>query len=293
MTPYGAGAHPDVELLAQVDDGLLGDAAEEAAVRAHVAGCPACREDLAALDRARQALAGLAAPPLPAAVAARLDEALAREAASERPGKAAATVDDRESGTVRTLRPSTSRWRTPALAAAALVVVAAAGLGAARIFDSGHHSGNDTSAARPVSTPSPTAGHQLAPELSQGPGAKPQTRAQGSQSDGGSGAVHQYTRTALGQQAAALVAGRTTAGSGPVPPEVSRLTAADQLTACVAEVTHGSGAAPRAVDYGTLDGTPAAILVLPGAGDTYDVWAVGGACGPGHADMLAHAATPR
>jgi len=61
----------------------------------------------------------------------------------------------------------------------------------------------------------------------------------------------------------------------------------------VAAVTNGSGAAPRAVDYGTLDGTPATILVLPTAGDTYDVWAVGASCGPGHADVLAHATIPR
>jgi hypothetical protein len=289
VTPYGANAHPDVELLAQLDDGLLGDADDPAAVRDHVAGCPACQEDLAALGRARQALAGLADPPLPAAVAARLDEALAREAAGQPSGETAAASAGDEPATVHPLRPRTARWQRPALAAAALVVIAAAGLGAIQIFDSGgrHSGGRDSSAARPASPATSTPDNKLAPKLSQGPGAL----TQGNQ--GGSGTVHQYTRAGLSQQAAALVTGVTASSRGEVPPEVSRLTAADQLTACVAAVTRGSGAVPRAVDYGTLDGAPATILVLPNGGDTYDVWAVGAACGPGHADVLAHAAIPR
>lgn len=290
MTPYGADAHPDVDLLAQLDDGLPGDAADESAVRDHVAGCPACRDDLAALGSARQALAGLADPPLPAAVAARLDEALAREAAGGRSEDDAAAAAGGEPGTVRPLRPRSARWLRPTLAAAALVVIAAAGLGAIRIFDTGGgHSGHDNSAARPASAPSSTPGNKLAPKLSEGPGARPQTNP----GDGGSGAVHRYTKAALGQQAAALVTGVAATSGGQVPPEVSRLTTADQLTACVAAVTHGSGAVPRAVDYGTLDGTPATILVLPTGGDTYDVWAVGAGCGPDHADVLAHATIPR
>ena len=80
---YDAGAgHPDLETLADLDEGLLEPAAD-AAARAHVAGCLECADSLRAIGAARAALAALPPEPMPAAVAERLEHALVDAAAGE------------------------------------------------------------------------------------------------------------------------------------------------------------------------------------------------------------------
>jgi hypothetical protein len=76
--------HPDHEQLAALQAGD-GDRRQRARVAAHVAGCPACAEVVAGVERARGGLALLGAPELPAGLHDRLAEAVAAEAARAGP----------------------------------------------------------------------------------------------------------------------------------------------------------------------------------------------------------------
>lgn len=70
---------PDLDLLADLDAGLLDDE-RAAAVRAAAAADPRCAAELAALGATRADLAALPLPPVPAAVAGRWAQALETEA---------------------------------------------------------------------------------------------------------------------------------------------------------------------------------------------------------------------
>ena len=60
--------HLDADALADLEEGLL-DRDHVAAARAHVAGCPRCRDELAALTGVRELLAGAGeVEPMPADV---------------------------------------------------------------------------------------------------------------------------------------------------------------------------------------------------------------------------------
>ena len=90
--PGGSTPHVDPDVLADLQEGLLDGPAADAAT-AHLAGCAACRGDLAALDEVRDRLAG--APdvgPLPADLVDRLDLALAGAAAEPALSVASPTV---------------------------------------------------------------------------------------------------------------------------------------------------------------------------------------------------------
>jgi hypothetical protein len=76
--------HPDHEQLAALQAGD-GDRRQRARVAAHVAGCPACAEVVAAVERARGGLALLGEPELPVGLHDRLAEAVAAEAARAGP----------------------------------------------------------------------------------------------------------------------------------------------------------------------------------------------------------------
>ncbi|MGW2400228.1 zf-HC2 domain-containing protein [Kitasatospora sp. NPDC001664] len=79
--PWSGTDHPDVDLLADLAEGLT-DPAPAAELRAHLAGCPECTDTLAALDEVSELLGSLPTEELPADVAGRLDAALAAEAAA-------------------------------------------------------------------------------------------------------------------------------------------------------------------------------------------------------------------
>ncbi|GAA3054976.1 hypothetical protein GCM10020229_78480 [Kitasatospora albolonga] len=79
--PWSGTDHPDVDLLADLAEGLT-DPAPAAELRAHLAGCPECTDTLAALDEVSELLGSLPAEELPPEVAGRLDAALAAEAAA-------------------------------------------------------------------------------------------------------------------------------------------------------------------------------------------------------------------
>ena len=73
--------HPDAEQLAAFQAGD-GERRQRAEVEAHLAGCPACAEAVAAVDRARDQLALLQEPELPAGLHDRLAAAVDAEAAA-------------------------------------------------------------------------------------------------------------------------------------------------------------------------------------------------------------------
>jgi hypothetical protein len=76
--------HPDHEQLAALQAGD-GDRRQRARVAEHVAGCPACAEVVAAVERARGGLALLGEPELPAGLHDRLAGTVAAEAARAGP----------------------------------------------------------------------------------------------------------------------------------------------------------------------------------------------------------------
>jgi hypothetical protein len=73
--------HPDSEQLAAFQAGD-GDRRQRAEVEAHLAGCPACAEAVASVDRARDQLALLQAPDLPPGLHDRLAAAVDAEVAA-------------------------------------------------------------------------------------------------------------------------------------------------------------------------------------------------------------------
>src|SRR5688500_3797167 len=75
----GTGVHPDLDTLADLQEGLL-PPTPAAAISDHLDQCPACRTDSAALGESPGRLAGAAdVGPMPDELADRLDEALAAE----------------------------------------------------------------------------------------------------------------------------------------------------------------------------------------------------------------------
>ncbi|MDF5756154.1 zf-HC2 domain-containing protein [Spongiactinospora sp. TRM90649] len=81
--------HYDLEILAELAEGLLDDA-EARPVREHLAVCDPCGESLADLAAVREVLAATPTPAMPMGVALRIDQALAAEAG--RTGRAGTAV---------------------------------------------------------------------------------------------------------------------------------------------------------------------------------------------------------
>jgi len=107
--------HPDSERLAAFQAGD-GDRRQRAEVEAHLAGCPACAEAVASVDRARDQLTLLQEPELPAGLHDRLAAAVDAEVA------AGGVVDGARS---RLRRPAPWYRRPVAWGAAAALLLAA------------------------------------------------------------------------------------------------------------------------------------------------------------------------
>ncbi|MEV7597682.1 hypothetical protein AB0O91_09910 [Kitasatospora sp. NPDC089797] len=78
--PGRAHAHPTVEKLADLAEGLVEPAAAADALHRHLAGCAECRETVDALAEVQALLGAVEPEPMPADIAARLTAALAEEA---------------------------------------------------------------------------------------------------------------------------------------------------------------------------------------------------------------------
>ncbi|MFJ9839032.1 hypothetical protein ACIRYZ_00945 [Kitasatospora sp. NPDC101155] len=93
-SPEPADAHPSVEELADLAEGLIEPAGTAEALRRHLDGCAECRETVDALAEVQALLGAVEPEPMPADIAARLDAALAQAArteAADRPQEAAGT----------------------------------------------------------------------------------------------------------------------------------------------------------------------------------------------------------
>lgn len=263
--------HLDYQALAELDEGLItGDRAARAA--AHLAGCTHCRTREASLHTARALLRTLPQEPMPAAVAARIDTALTDAAL------ATSTVVPRERHRRRLIHhPS-----LPALAAlfAAAALISAVVIGVV-------HSG---SSPRRPSGAGALATAPLAPNY-------PVTAS-----------GHDYTKASVAslvpqllQPTASATPGHL-AGTRPaptattIPTQLARLYGSHAaLRACVDALTAGGPPqTPLAVDFGSYNGQPAVIVVLPGLVSTnVDAWIVGPDCGTGSENLLLYESIPR
>ncbi|MFJ8040135.1 hypothetical protein ACIRBX_06420 [Kitasatospora sp. NPDC096147] len=77
--PWSGTDHPEVDLLADLAEGLT-DPATTDTLGAHLDDCPECADTLAALAEVGELLGSMPSPELPAGVAERIDAALAAEA---------------------------------------------------------------------------------------------------------------------------------------------------------------------------------------------------------------------
>ena len=278
-------AHLDSDELADLDEGALDEAAEQAA-RAHLTGCPDCRDRLTRLGELRRRLAAEDPGPMPAGVATALEAALGAALEAARAAELAQTMAQASTrSTVPALPGRVGRgrvWRgraVPTWLAAAAAVVVVLGLGAVGIKALGGGptaTGTAAGAAR-----SAAAGTELAPArvvLATG-----QDYSAATLTAAVPGLLQGENRSSPGQ-----ANGPDTGQSAPgqtapaVPPALTRLDGGPGLAACVAQLA-GAPTTALAVDLSSFDGRPAAVVVLatPGSTTTVDVWVVGSGCGQG------------
>lgn len=279
----GTGVHPDLDTLADLQEGLL-PPTPAAAVSDHLDQCPACRTDFAALGEIPGRLAGAAdVGPMPDELAGRLDEALAAE-----PRTASVTVTPLAAARRNRL---TRDNRVLQVAAAAVLLLAASAIGIAAVQDRG---GGDASTADQAS------------------GANNRELAEGSVPVLGTGT--DYTQASVvaavprllaadgpkqlvNPEAEAPTAASDTAAKG----YATRLSAGPALSACVIALTDDPDTpviempTPLVVDVAKFNGQPATVIVLPTADEAnrLDVYVVGPDCGPDDAKVLHFARVPR
>lgn len=282
--------HLDSDALADLEEGLL-DRDHVASARAHVAGCPRCQAELAALTGVRERLAAAAdVGPMPADVVARLDQALAGVAAE--PASTAVTRSVIPLREPQRSSPRGLRW----LQAAAVVVLILAGGAVAVSALRGADNDNG-------GTASSAAGAGTADKRVPGAAGSYPVTASG----------RHWTKQSVTAGVPQLLAGTLspalppssfaaqddTSGSASAPRELAgvpaaRLAGGPALADCVTELA-GGPATPLAVDLATFDGQPAAVVLLPGIGGPgrVDVWVVPPDCAQGKGQFLYYANVAR
>jgi hypothetical protein len=272
--------HPDSEQLAAFQAGD-GDRRQRAEVEAHLAGCPACAEAVASVDRARDQLALLQEPELPAGLHDRLAAAVDAEVA------AGGVADGARS---RFRRPAPWYRRPVAWGAAAALLLAA--LVAVPLLDQSSDtttaSGGGAQAAReadagatgavpllriPGEVSAATVRSRLATDSRAKAALDSATARRGA---AGGGAVPQAQSSGAPAQdstAPAAPSGDLSAGTG-------RATAPAALAACLTAATADAGPAtlpltPAFYVEGTYQGRRATILVTTSGGQPgrVDLWA--------------------
>lgn len=291
-TGWDASAHPGLERLAELEEGLL-DADDRARVAEHVAGCAQCHEQQALLTRTGALLRALPAEAMPAEVAARLDAALA--------DAGAATSTTSPAGDIVPLGGARRRWRL--LPAAAGLGAAAAVAAVVAVLVVGHNSGGgsstpeqttalgqaqtDTVLTDLTTTTSGTnyTSHNLAaavPQLLSGP-VTAMTEAAPASPGGASTGAAPNTRAGAAAPPSAI------------PSALARLhNSPSALRSCVLGVEAGGKVVrPLAIDFAHYQGAPAVLVVLPGLTTGFvDAWFVGPACDDQDAHLLGYKAIP-
>jgi hypothetical protein len=287
--------HPDPEELAAWQAGELSGAGG-ARIEAHVAGCADCAGMLAAVERGRAALAGLAEAEPPAGLHERLATAIEREVAEP------IRLDRRRHATPprpRGRRSPAGRRRIAALSAAAAVILLVAGLVPLLRHGGGQTVATQSAGGRPAAAPSFAGGGEgslpvfsapdgysgsaLQSALRSDPAARAayQRAAGGSQASGlGESAPQTPQPGSGGGSGAATESGDAARGfSG-----TAKSTTGAQAPAGLQQLTCLASARNQAGDQGlrpaffvntVYRGRPATVLVTvrPGAPDQADLWA--------------------
>ncbi|WP_073807115.1 anti-sigma factor family protein [Kitasatospora sp. CB01950] len=285
MTPHPPSEHPELDALADLAEDLLPSEQAEPLHR-HLAACPACAEDYAALCGLPELLADVPAPPMPQEVADRLTAALAAESAAraqtraEDPPKPAAAPSgptaplrtDAPAGAPRAAtgpgRPARPRRRrrTAGLLLGTAAVALAATLGGLLI-------------ARNQPTGSfPTATGDSAVDAASGGSSHPHPNAAGGQ-------LPEFTADRLPAQIRELLAAKPAAGLSPADP------GSDTPTCMLAAAGHPADP-PLTTGPGTYRGRPVLALVFrpPGGSGPLDVYLATPDC-PG-STILLHSTVP-
>ncbi|MFF9642760.1 anti-sigma factor family protein [Kitasatospora aureofaciens] len=310
-SPEPADAHPSVEELADLAEGLVEPAEAARTLHRHLNGCAECRETADALAEVQALLGAVEPEPVPADVAARLDAALAEAARTETARTEAAGVADRPRESPRRSpadarrtdapptpvravpapsappsRPGSSSGPSPsgpgrprlrrrrfAVLLGAAAALAAFGLGGALLLD--HSEGSGTSAASATSAGLPEDQSARTPHLA-GPGTayrEDQLAAQVQQLLARSGAEPGLRATGPARSGAAPAEGARPELSGPDSPAAPASPVACQAPA---------PGTPLATDRGSYQGSPVEVLVYPAPGRAgyVDVYLRSPDCGP-------------
>lgn len=286
----------ELDQLADYAEGLLDGTPEGAEVAARVVTdqewADAYRQLTAVLPDVSAGLAALPELPMPAEVAAALDRALAAE-----PSKAVAGDSDEESAGPRTAPADLARvraakadrdraarrWRTAGGWVAAAAVVGAFCVGAGQLITSDSDDAGDSAAS--------SAQRDSEPKVLSAPVGPPVSASGTSYS---TGRLEQQARAVLGrerQESESTTSAPAPGGSSPtaeeasvaVPAALRRLVDPTDFRACLTAL--GITGEPLAVDYATLDGAPALVVLSEDPADATRlvVVAAGAECGVGGA----------
>jgi anti-sigma factor RsiW len=277
----GPDAHPDLETLADLQEGLL-PPTPAAAVSGHLGGCASCRADYDALARIPVRLAEAAeVGPAPADLVNRLEEALTSE-------PRAATVTIMPLASARRNRPARDN-RVLQAAAAAVLVLAATAIGVSALQDRSSSTQAGTEADKATAG---DAARELSagsvPVLSTGTNYTPDT-------------VAPAVPGLLASDGPPVLLDERTAARGYAAEDSSRLGAGAALSGCVIaladdpDTTAVEMPTPLVVDIARFTGQPATVIVLPTPQemDRLDVFVVGADCGPADAKVLHFARVAR
>jgi hypothetical protein len=299
VSPAPSGAHPSPEEVdALLDLSQTSDADER--VAAHVAGCEQCTALLEGMRSVRELLRseGERVPEPPADLDARLSSALAL-ASAERSG----TIVPLDAARERRQRDGerVPRWL---VVAAGLAVLGGTGVAASQLFDdTGGADSATTLESGAAEGPEATLGgltrasgtdyrpDQLAAQVDELLDVPSLMTAQGGAGDG------QGREREGGDDAAVPDSDLDSGLDSPMARTLlddSPLADPAGLAACLAELD-AAGQVPLAVDLGTWQGEPAAVIVLPDPADADRVqaWVVSPECGADGDHLMHFQALPR
>ena len=264
--------HLDADALADLDEGLL-DRDHVASARAHVAGCPQCQAELAALTGVRERLAaaaevgadarGRGRPAWTAALAERRHRARQHRGHPQRHPAAASRSAPRPAACAGCRPPPWSCWSSPA------VPWPSRPCAARTTPRHGVQCGRRGRQGRPASRGRrQLPGHRQRSALDQGVG-----DGRGAAAAGRHARPHPAAEQLRRPGRRERVRGRPPRAGAAC--RAARLAGGPALADCVTELA-GGPATPLAVDLATFDGQPAAVVLLPGIGGPgrVDVWVV-------------------
>jgi predicted anti-sigma-YlaC factor YlaD len=281
--PHAPGAHPDLDHLADLQEGLL-PPSPAAAISDHLDECEACRADFAALGQISSRLAGAAeVGAFPDELARRLDQTL-----GEQPRTASLTITPLAAARRNRLYRDN---RVLQAAAAAVLVLAAGAIGVAAYQGSGDHG---TAADSAAAGGSPQ-------EFSEASGAVLSTGTDYNQDTVVAAVPRLLTTHSPKAVAAPEASDSPTRAADQATSGANRLSDPAALAACVGALADDEDtpvierATPLVVDVAKYDHKPATVIILPAPDrvDRLDVFVVAPTCGLADAALLHYARVPR